>query len=959
MNATPQSRDWDREQPLSVFISYAHEDVEWKDRLLEFLKPLTIWNDVEVWADDRIDAGAEWYEEIRAAINDSAVALMLVSRHFLGSEFIAKEEVPELLRLRRERGTWVIPVLLNPCPWKSIRWLKRLQIIPDPDTPLVIMDKTNQESFLSDLADDINGFLHSQQSAPRGPLTYTFALDELERSRRTWPGPAECALAEAPVTDTIDISHLPQTSDVLFGRDEELEVLDADWESSVRRVVALVAQGGVGKSALVNRWLREMQADEWRGAERVFGWSFYSQGARGQAASAEIFINSALRFFGDPDPQQGSPWEKGERLAGLIAEHRTLLVLDGLEPLQSPHDFEQGCLRDPGLKSLLWRLTRESQGLCLITSREALPDLGAGEAFRSADLSTITPQDGRALLRSLRVVGTDEELEALAGEFGPLALSVTLLGTWLYEQPNHAAEAAHNLPDGDDPLSRILSGFESLLGDGPALDILHAQGYFDRPAPAEQIAVALGVGSLDRAAIDHLRDLRLLAPRSRQAPDILEAHPLIREHFADQMQQENPDAWRAGHRRLYRHLKETTEYRPDTLAGLQPLYHAVFHGCNAGLEQDACDYVYTDRILRGTGYDGFYSTSKLGAWGADLAAVTCFFQQPWKLVTRNVSPDDRAWFLHQAAYRLRAMGRLKEAVEPMRAGLSMCECRGIPRLAASVANNLSELELTLGDVSQALRDAKLSVTFADRSEQRIEQRGCRCTYANALHLTGQRQMAHSFMEEAEQIQILDDPQHPKLCSLSGFQYCDLLLSDVERAVWQKIQKLNVRDLSAGLIKVCREVEQRARRTLVWETQMRGAPVLDFALHHLSIARARLYSSILDDNSTDELDREFRRAFEKLSHAGDQEFMVCGLLSRSVCQYAQSDEKNCQTDLEEAWYIACAGDMRLHMADILLHRARLFRDSEALKQAADLIEETGYHRRDEELADARQVMGLNE
>ena len=39
-------------------------------------------------------------------------------------------------------------------------------------------------------------------------------------------------------------------------------------------------------------------------------------------------------------------------------------------------------------------------------------------------------------------------------------------------------------------------------------------------------------------------------------------------------------------------------------------------------------------------------------------------------------------------------------------------------------------------------------------------------------------------------------------------------------------------------------------------------------------------------------------------------------------------------------------MKLHMADILLHRARLFRDRAALEAAAKLIEETGYHRRDE-------------
>ena len=48
-------------------------------------------------------------------------------------------------------------------------------------------------------------------------------------------------------------------------------------------------------------------------------------------------------------------------------------------------------------------------------------------------------------------------------------------------------------------------------------------------------------------------------------------------------------------------------------------------------------------------------------------------------------------------------------------------------------------------------------------------------------------------------------------------------------------------------------------------------------------------------------------------------------------------------------------MLLHQADVLLHRARLFQDQEALQEARKIIEETGYHRRDEELADAEAFL----
>ena len=140
----------------------------------------------------------------------------------------------------------------------------------------------------------------------------------------------------------------------------------------------------------------------------------------------------------------------------------------------------------------------------------------------------------------------------------------------------------------------------------------------------------------------------------------------MREYFAEQLRQSRPEAFRAAHSRLFDHLCETTPHRPDDLAGLGPLYQAVVHGCLAGRQQEACDKVYVDRILRGTGDDGFYSSKKLGAIGADLGAVAAFFEEPWSRLSPNLSAPDQAWLLNEAAFCLRALGRLTEAVEPMR-----------------------------------------------------------------------------------------------------------------------------------------------------------------------------------------------------------------------------------------------------------------------------------------------------
>ena len=64
-------------------------------------------------------------------------------------------------------------------------------------------------------------------------------------------------------------------------------------------ILSLVAEGGAGKSALVNEWLTRMQADGYRGADAVLGWSFYSQGIKERATSADEFLNWALDKLGD------------------------------------------------------------------------------------------------------------------------------------------------------------------------------------------------------------------------------------------------------------------------------------------------------------------------------------------------------------------------------------------------------------------------------------------------------------------------------------------------------------------------------------------------------------------------------------------------------------------------------------------------------------------------------------
>ncbi|HTR12889.1 MAG TPA: hypothetical protein VMI72_06440, partial [Roseiarcus sp.] len=113
----------------------------------------------------------------------------------------------------------------------------------------------------------------------------------------------------------------------------------------------------------------------------------------------------------------------------------------------------------------------------------------------------------------------------------------------------------------------------------------------------------------------------------------------------------------------------------------------------------------------------------------------------------------------------------------------------------------------------------------------------------------------------------------------------------------------------------------------------------------------------------------KEALDFLRRAGTQHHLPRGLLTRALYRATTGDFDGAREDLDEAYEIAERGPMRLHLADIHLHRTRLFglmanrpkqypsewgspRDD--LDKARKLIDECGYGRRREELADAEQA-----
>ena len=113
-----------------VFISYSHLDEGWKDRLVSHLGVLEGADRITLWVDRKIQPGDAWRAEIEQAMDDAAIAVLLVSADFLSSQFITGSEVPRLLKRRQDEGLRVIPLIIRPCAWQTAKWLAELETRP-------------------------------------------------------------------------------------------------------------------------------------------------------------------------------------------------------------------------------------------------------------------------------------------------------------------------------------------------------------------------------------------------------------------------------------------------------------------------------------------------------------------------------------------------------------------------------------------------------------------------------------------------------------------------------------------------------------------------------------------------------------------------------------------------------------------------------------------------------------
>jgi predicted ATPase len=605
----------------------------------------------------------------------------------------------------------------------------QLQDVPEPAVALleVLLDKNPAQRFQTpgELLKVIPTI--TQAIVRRHAITPQSLRTELLAGSHT----ATRWVPAKPGPKKISVARLPVTGNHVFGREEDIAFLDAALANQHMNVVSIIGWAGVGKSTLVNCWLRRMAAENYRSAELVFGWSFYRQGTSGQSSSSDEFLDAALAWFGDPDPRVGTAWDKGERLAKLIAHRRTLLILDGLEPLQNPPGPQEGRLREPALQALLRELAAFNTGLCVITTRLPIADIvehEGGSALRR-ELEQLPSDAGAKLLRALGVQGHEAELRTASDEFRGHCLALTLLGSYLTDayqgdircRKEVSERLAQDVRQGVHA-RKVMDSYQTWFGESPEVSILRMLGLFDRPADERALGALLTPPAIPgltesltnlsaterRTILARLRRARLLAGEDPHNPEQLDAHPLVREYFGEQLRSRRPKAWKECNRRLFHYFRALAPQLPESFREMEPLFLAVICGCNAGLYRDALHEIYIPRIQRG---NACFAANVLGARGALLSVLAHFFEQGrWGLIAQaglegqSLTPEDQLFLLTQAGLYL-----------TLTRGLGAPEARVCYEHAEPLCHSLNHPELLYsGFMNQwvfSLATDKLSVTM--------------------------------------------------------------------------------------------------------------------------------------------------------------------------------------------------------------------------------------------------------
>ncbi|MEB3335181.1 MAG: SUMF1/EgtB/PvdO family nonheme iron enzyme [Cyanobacteriota bacterium] len=336
-----------RRQRRELFISYSQKDQRWLEDLKTHLKPLEMLCDVRIWDDSRIDPGQEWLKEIEAALARARVALLLVSKNFLASEFIQRKELPSLFAAAESDGLTILWLPLLPCSWKRFRQIEQYQAVIPAKLTLGEMDEVQRDRALVQITDRIHDVFERQkreQGSVRQGEAAGLTAEEARESDIQGPGDvARRSLAQRLAEETLQVERLGGES-AARAEAERWRVAAEEWRAEAeqaraelerlkneqeegRRPAASTASQHPNQAAdpavlgfplvsipVVRGWL-EKDGQEWRKREEEITVSGYREELAAGIGMTMVQIPAGEFLMGSPEDESGRSANEGPQHA--------------------------------------------------------------------------------------------------------------------------------------------------------------------------------------------------------------------------------------------------------------------------------------------------------------------------------------------------------------------------------------------------------------------------------------------------------------------------------------------------------------------------------------------------------------------------------------------------------------------------------------------------------------------
>jgi tetratricopeptide (TPR) repeat protein len=555
---------------------------------------------------------------------------------------------------------------------------------------------------------------------------YNWEHEQAARERRPSAARAEGIM---PLPPQPYFAHPYPLQEHFTGRARERRMLTNWLKDDERPVFALVAIGGMGKSALTWAWLQRdvlglplpgqpKDAPEVAAAcrlpedarpEGVLWWSFYEGGAH-----CAVFLDEALTYAsgGQVDPRQiASDYDKLRELLALLQRRRLLLVLDGLERElrayaslsaayqgdETPPDLQgdPNSCTDPHAATFLRQVAGLAGGSrVLITSRLFPRELDGLAGCRHEELTGLALEDAVVFFRGQGVTeGTRAEIEAACAPYGYLPLALRLLAGMIVRDPRmpgdiEAAPRHPVLPELKARQHHILEAAYNALNEETQA-LLSRIAAFRSPMTYEALFILNEYGSETEfdAALQELIDRGLLF----RAGDRYDLHPIVRQHAYDRL-----TGKKGVHSRLRDYFAEAPapeEDRVESLDDLAPVIELYHHTVRAGRYDEALDLCH-DRLD-----DPLYY--RFGAYQTEIELLRELFPDGEDRPPRLKSESAQASTLNDLAASYSLSGQPRRAVRAVEGAIGLVDKLKNKRNVAIGLENLAFQQVALGELAAA------------------------------------------------------------------------------------------------------------------------------------------------------------------------------------------------------------------------------------------------------------------